>query len=318
MTARYLLRRALSLLVTLLLASVAIFGLLRLVPGSTAAAVAGADASPEQLAAIEADLGLHRPLPAQYGSWLHGILTGDLEKSYVLGRPIGELIRGGLGATLQLTLAAGLIAAVLGFLLGVLAATARNRLVRGAAKTVTTLALAVPPYASGTVLIAVFAVALPVLPPGGHASLAKDPDLAVQFLLLPAVCLALPVAAVLARFLADGLQSALGEDYTRAAAGLGVRRRRLILRHALPNALAPVITVAAVQVGNLLAGSAIVEALFAWPGLGQLLIQSIVSHDLLVVQDLLLLAVAAFVVLQLLGEAARAWLDPRIALRGAS
>lgn len=317
MTARYLLRRAVSLLVTLLLASVAIFGLLRLVPGSTAAAVAGDDADPAQLAAVSADLGLNRPLPAQYWTWLHGILTGQLHTSYILDQPIGRLIGHGLGATLELTSAAALIAVVAGLGLGLLAA-AGGRASRVVANAVTTLALAVPPYASGTVLIAVFAVAFPVLPSGGHASFTRDPEIAVQYLLLPAVCLGLPVAAVLARFLADGLRRALGEDYARTAAALGVRRRRLVLRHALPNALAPVITVAGVQVGNLLAGSAIVEALFAWPGLGQLLIQSITSHDLLVVQDLLLFAVTVFVVLQLLSDVARALVDPRISLPGAS
>lgn len=318
MTARHLLRRAVSLLVTLLIASVAIFGLLRLVPGSTAAALAGSDATPAEIAAINADLGLNRPLPAQYADWLHGVLTGHLQTSYILNQPIGALIRHGLGATLELTLAATVLAVVLGFALGVLAVTGRGGALRTAAKTVTTLALAVPPYASGTVLIAVFAVVFPVLPSGGHASLVREPGIAVQYLLLPALCLALPVAAVFARYLADGLHQALGEEYLRTASSLGVRRRRLIVRHALPNALAPLITVAGVQVGNLLAGSAIVEALFAWPGLGQLLVQSITSHDLLIVQDLLLLAVTVFVVLQLLSEVARAWLDPRIALRGAS
>ncbi|MGY4920508.1 ABC transporter permease [Streptomyces sp. 900116325] len=318
MTARHLLKRAVSLLVTLLVASVGIFGLLRLVPGSPAAAVAGPDATPAQIAAIDAALGLNRPLPIQYWTWLHGVLTGHLQHSYILNQPIGRLIGHGLGATVELTLSAAVIAVVLGLGIGVLAVTSRSRAVRTAANTVTTLALAVPPYASGTALIAVFAVAFPILPSGGHASLAQDPGIAVQYLVLPALCLALPVAAVLARFLADGLDKALGEDYIRTASSFGVRRHRLIVRHAMPNALAPLITVAGVQLGNLLAGSAIVEALFAWPGLGQLLIQSIISHDLLIVQDLLLFAVTVFVALQLLSDVARTWLDPRIALGAAS
>lgn len=316
MMARYLLRRSASLLVTLVLASVAVFGLLRLVPGDPASVVAGADATPQQLTAVRAELGLDRSLPAQYGQWLHGVLTGDLKNSYVLDQPIGRLIRDGLGATLELTFAAAAIAVFLGFVLGVLGSTSRSRTVRGLTGAITTMALAVPPYASGTALIALFAVALPVLPSGGRVPLLDDPQIGVQFLLLPAVCLALPVAAVLARFLKDGLDRALGEDYARLAAALGVRRSRLIVRHALPNALAPVVSVAGVQLGNLLAGSAIVEALFAWPGLGQLLIRSIVSHDVLVVQDLLLFAVTVFVVLQLAGDAVRVKLDPRIALGG--
>ncbi|QRP42610.1 ABC transporter permease [Amycolatopsis sp. FDAARGOS 1241] len=315
---RYALRRIPSMLLTLFLASVAIFGLTRLVPGSTVTAIAGSNATPATIQAITRDLGLDRPLPEQYWRWLHGLLTGDLQRSAVLGQPIGQLIARGLGATVELTVAAAVLAALLAFVLGVLGATSRRAFVRGAARSVMTFALAVPPYVSGTALIVVFGVLVPVFPVGGRVSLLQDPELGWQYLVLPALCLALPVSAVLGRFLADGLDQAFTEDFTRTATALGVRRGRLITVHALPNALPPVLTVAGIQLGNLLAGSAIVEALFAWPGVGQLLIQAITNHDYLLVQDLLLIAVTAFLVLQLLTDLGQAGLDQRTRLGGRS
>lgn len=312
----YTSRRLPSLLLTLVLASVAIFGLIRLIPGSTAAAIAGPNATQATIDAITRNLGLDKSLPEQYWRWLSGILTGDLQKSYVLDQPIAKLISRGLGATIELTTAAAVLAMILAFLLGVLGSTSRSRSVRSATRAVTTVALAVPPYASGTVLILVFAVLTPAFPVGGRVPLWQDPGLGWQYLVLPALCLALPVGAVLSRYLGDGLDLALREDFTRTATALGVPRRRLVTVHALPNALPPVITVAGVQLGNLLAGSAIVEALFAWPGLGQLMVQAITNHDYLLVQDLLLMAVTVFVVLQLLTDVVQAALDRRTELGG--
>lgn len=314
---RYILTRIPSLLLTLFLASVAIFGLVRLIPGSTATAIAGANATPKTIKTITANLGLDRPLPEQYWLWLRGILTGDLQKSAVLDQPIGRLIGRGLAATAELTLAAAALAVVLAFLLGVLGSTSRFRSVRAGTRAVTTVALAVPPYVSGTVLILVFAVMVPVFPVGGRVSLVDDAELGWQYLALPALCLALPVSAVLGRYLADGLDQALSEDFTKTATALGIRRRRVVAVHAVPNAMPTVVTVAGIQFGNLLAGSAIVEALFAWPGVGQLMIQAITNHDYLLVQDLLLIAVTVFLVLQLITDVAQVRLDQRIRI-GAS
>ncbi|MFJ4868766.1 ABC transporter permease [Streptomyces sp. NPDC088757] len=308
----YLLRRLPSALLVLLVASFVAFAVLRLVPGDPAAVLAGPDASAETEAAIRARLGLDEPLPAQYLRWLGGLLTGDLGPSYAIGGQTADLIGDGLGATVELTLAALLSVVVLGASFGILGATSRSRWVRTAVRVVTTGALAVPPFVTGVLLVLLFSVLLGVLPPGGRVPLLTAPDLGVQYLLLPALCLALPSAAVLGRYLKDGIERALGEDYVRTATAAGIAPRRLLWRHALPNALPPVVTLLGMQTGNLLGGAVLVEAIFAWPGLGQLAEQALVRRDYPVVQDLLLLLVTVFVLVQLLTDLVHAWLDPRI------
>lgn len=218
----YLLRRLPSALLVLLVASFVAFALLRLVPGDPAAVLAGPDASPETEAAIRARLGLDAPLHTQYLQWIGDLLTGDLGPSYAIGGQTADLIADGLGATAELTLGALLFVVVLGAAFGILGATSRNRWVRGTVRALTTAALAVPPFVTGVLLVLLFAVLLGVLPPGGRVPLLTAPDLGVQYLLLPALCLALPSAAVLGRYLKDGIERALAEDYVRTATAAGV------------------------------------------------------------------------------------------------
>lgn len=308
----YLLRRLPSALLVLLLASFLAFAVLRLVPGDPAAVLAGPDASAETEAAIRARLGLDDPLPAQYARWIGGLLTGDLGPSYAIGGETADLIGDGIGATVELTLGALLFVVVLGGFFGIVGATSRNRWLRGTVRVLTTGALAVPPFVTGVLLVLLFAVLLGVLPPGGRVPLLTAPDLGVQYLLLPALCLALPSAAVLGRYLKDSIERALAEDYVRTATAAGIAPRRLLWHHALPNALPPVVTLLGMQTGHLLGGAVLVEAIFAWPGLGQLAEQALVRRDYPVVQDLLLLLVAVFVLVQLLTDLVHARLDPRI------
>ncbi|MEU7069860.1 ABC transporter permease [Streptomyces narbonensis] len=308
----YLLRRLPSALLVLLLASLLVFAVLRLVPGDPAAVLAGPDASAEAEAAIRASLGLDDPLPAQYARWIGGLLTGDLGPSYAIGGRTADLIGDGIGATVELTLGALLFVVVLGAAFGIVGATSRNRWLRGTVRILTTGALAVPPFVTGVLLVLLFAVLLGVLPPGGRVPLLTAPDLGVQYLLLPALCLALPSAAVLGRYLEDSIGRALSEDYVRTATAAGIAPRRLLWRHALPNALPPVVTLLGMQTGHLLGGAVLVEAIFAWPGLGQLAEQALVRRDYPVVQDLLLLLVTVFVLVQLVTDLVHAWLDPRI------
>lgn len=309
---RHLLRRLPSALLVLLLASFVVFTLIRLVPGDPASSLAGPDASADTVAAIRARLGLDAPLLGQYVHWLGGLATGDLGPSYAIGGQTADLIGDGLGATVELTLGALLFVVLIGGALGVLGATSRSSWVRGAVRVVTTAALAVPPFVSGVLLVLLFAVVLGVLPPGGRVPLLTAPDLGVQYLLLPALCLALPSAAVLGRYLKDGIERALTEDHVRTATAAGIAPGRILWRHALPGALPPVVTLLGMQTGHLLGGAVLVEAIFAWPGLGQLAEQALVRRDYPVVQDLLLLLVTVFVLVQLLTDLVHAWLDPRI------
>ncbi|MFD7296270.1 ABC transporter permease [Streptomyces sp. NPDC059897] len=309
---RQLLKKLPSALLVLLLASFLIFAILRLVPGDPAEVLAGPDASPASVAAIRNQLGLDDPLFTQYAAWIGDLLRGDPGPSYATGGEVSDLIGDGLGATVELTLGALFFTVLLALLFGVLGATSRRGPVRAAVRALTTAALAVPPFVTGVLLVLVFAVGLRVLPAGGRIGLFEAPDLELQYLLLPALCLALPSAAVLGRYLGDGLERALAEDYVRTATAAGVAPRRLLWRHALPNALPPVVTLLGMQIGHLLGGAVLVEAIFAWPGLGQLAEQALTRRDYPVVQDLLLLLVAVFVLVQLLTDLLYALLDPRI------
>lgn len=308
----YLLKKIPSALLVLLLASFLIFGILRLVPGDAAETLAGSDASPATVAAVRHQLGLDEPLLTQYVSWLGDLLRGDLGPSYVIGGEVSDLITNGLGATAELTLGALFLTVALGLPLGVLGATSRRRPVQAVVRVLTTTALAVPPFVTGVALVLVFAVGLGLLPSGGRIGFLEAPDLELQYLLMPSLCLALPSAAVLGRYLKDSLERALDEDYIRTATAAGIAPRRLLWRHALPNALPPVVTLLGMQTGQLLGGAVLVEAIFAWPGLGQLAEQALNQRDYPVVQDLLLLLVAVFVLVQLLTDVLYALLDPRI------
>ncbi|MGW1024875.1 ABC transporter permease [Streptomyces sp. NPDC002577] len=308
----YLLKRIPSALLVLVLASLLIFAILRLVPGDAAESLAGPDASQASVDAIRHQLGLDQPWFTQYATWIGDLLHGDLGPSYSIGGQVAGLIGDGIGATAELALGALFFTVVIGLLLGVLGATSRRRPVRAAVRALTTAALAVPPFVTGVLLVLLFAVGLGVLPSGGRVGLLEAPDLEVQYLLLPSLCLALPSAAVLGRYLKDGLERALGEDYIRTATAAGVSRRRLLWRHAMPNALPPVVTLLGMQTGHLLGGAVLIEAIFAWPGLGQLAEQGLSRRDYPVVQDLLLLLVAVFVLVQLLTDLLYVLLDPRI------
>jgi peptide/nickel transport system permease protein len=315
---RYLLRRLPSAVAVLLLASVAIFGMLRLVPGDPATMLAGPDAPPEAVAAIRAELGLDQPLVSQYLSWLGHVLRFDLGRSYLIGGDIADLVRAGLANTLVLTGASVVLTVVGSIGLSLLWARTRSPLVDALLTTTNALALALPTFVTGVLLVLVFGLWLPVLPTGGTPpdGFSTRPDLAVQYLLLPAVCLALPATAGLTRFLTEALRTELAAPYVVTAQAAGVRPRRLLVAHALPAALPTYLTALGLQVGGLLGGAVLVEAVFTWPGLGQLAARAIDSRDYPVVQVLLLLSVAVFVAVQLLTDLVHAWLDPRVRIGG--
>jgi peptide/nickel transport system permease protein len=315
----YLLRRLPSLAAVLAVSSVLIFGLIRLVPGDPATTLAGANATPDAVAAIRHQLGLDQPLLAQYFRWLGDLLTFDPGRSYIIGGGIGPLVGDALGNTLLLTGSALLLAVLSALLLGPLWAGTRRRRLEHLLTGVNTLAIAIPTFVLGVALALVFGVLVPVLPAGGvpRAGLLADPSITAQYLLLPAVCLGLPVGAVLTRYLAESLRTELAKPYVVTALAAGVARRRLLFRHALRNVLPTSLTVLGLQTGALLGGAVLVEFTFSWPGLGLLIERAVTGRDYPVVQVLLMLSVTVFAVLQLLTDAAHALLDPRIRLGGA-
>lgn len=310
----YSLRRIPSGLAILAVSSVVIFFLLRATGGDPAAVKAGPDASPETITAIRVELGLDRPIMIQFLDWVASLFTGDLGNSLVTNAPIAELIGNSLQSTLLLTLAATILAVVLGGALGVVMATVRNGPVQAAVNAVTGLLLSVPTYVSGVLLIFVFAVILGVLPVGGHVPFFEDPEIAVQYLFMPALCLAMPAAAVLARFLSSSMRQVMDEDFIRTGQAKGLTRRRLLTHHIVPNSLPPVFTILGIEIGQMLGGAIVVEAIFAWPGVGGVLAQAVLTRDYFLVQDILLIAVAVFVLMQILTDLAHAAVDSRVRL----
>ena len=310
----YLVKRLPSALLVLVIASALIFSMLRLVPGDPASALAGPDATPASVAAIRTSLGLDQPLWRQYLHWLGGLVRLDFGRSYAVGGDIGSLVVAGLGNTLMLALSALVIAVGLALAASICAVLSRRRWVEATLTAANTLALALPAFVTGVLLVLLFAVVWPVLPAGGvpPAGFWADPQISAQYLALPSVCLALPVAAALTRFLTEALRTELDRPYVLTARSLGVSRRRLVLRHAMPSALPAMLTVLGIQTGNLLGGAVLVEALFVWPGLGQLVQQAILKRDYPLVQVLLLLSVLVFVLVQLGTDLVHAYLDPRI------
>lgn len=315
---RYLLTRAVAALPVLVLASIGIFSLVRVMPGDPAATLAGPDATDEMRSAIRTELGLDQPFLGQYVTWMRDVFSFDFGESFRLGGDVGELVREGAVNTVLLTGTSLLLAAAGAALTAVVAVWLDRAWLDNLLATLNTLALAVPSFAVGTLLVLAFAVRLPVLPAGGlpPAGLWSQPDITLQYLLLPALALALPIWAVLTRYLTESLRTQLNSPHVTTARAAGIPRRQLVLRHSLSNALPPAVTVFGIQIGALLGGSLLIENIFAWPGLGRLLGEAINTRDYPVVQVLLLLSVAVFVLAQLSTDVVQAALDPRVRLSG--
>jgi len=317
---RYLIRRLPSALAVLALASVLIFLLIRLVPGDPATTLAGPGAPPQALAELRSELGLEGSLPSQYLSWVGSVVTLDFGRSFVIGGDIGTLIAEGLGNTLVLAGAALAIALVLSLLAGLAAVILDSRWLNAVLAAFSTAGLALPTFVTGPVLILVLAVLLPVFPAGGTppGGPFEEPGATLEFLILPAICLGLPVAAALSRFLTESLRTQMRQPYVMTARALGIPRRRIVVTQVLRNALPAAMTALGIQVGYLLGGAVLVETIFAWPGLGQLIAKAIGGRDYPLVQVLLLLSVVVFVAIQLATDLIHAYLDPRVRLGGRS
>lgn len=312
----YVLRRLGTAVVVLFVVSVAVFALLHLAPGDPAAVLAGPDAPPETVDAIRSELGLDRSPVQQYTDFVGDLLTGDLGESYTVRRPISELIGQRVGSTLQLTIAATILLVVLGVAIGAGMATTRSKLLRRVLDQLSTLCLALPPFVSGVILIFVFAVAWQVLPSGGDAPFLAEPSASFKRLILPSIAMALPSAPVVARLLATEMRRTAELEHVQTARAKGASERRVTWRHVVPNSLGPPIVEVGIRVGHMLGGAIVAEAIFARSGLGSLLIRAVTSRDYRLAQVLLMMAVAAAILAQLVGELLIARLDPRVRLGG--
>lgn len=307
-----LLRRFASLTATALLVTVIAFVTLRVLPGDPALLIVGTEGDPAAVERIRRLLGYDRPLPVQLLDWLGGALRGDLGTSLRYNLPVTELIAGRLDVTLPLTGAASLLAVFIAGPLGIYAATRRGRPGDAAAVVFSQAGLSLPSFWVGMLLIVLFSVRLRWLPAAGYVPWAQDPAAWARSLLLPALALALPQAAVLTRLVRSSVLEVLGKDYVRFARAKGLSERVVLYRHALRNALIPPLTVLGLQVGQLLAGSIVIETVFALPGLGQLLLNAITARDLPVVQGAVAFAALVVVLVNFLVDALYVLIDPRV------
>ena len=310
----YLIQRVAQTIPVLILASIIVFVFLRLVPGDPAVTLAGPDATPEIVAAVRQQIGLDRPLPLQYVMWLQNVLQGDLGRSYVNGLPIAQLIGTALPATVELTLAALILAVVVGIPTGILSAVRHQGPVDRTLTTGNALALGIPNFWLAILLILCFSVWLRWLPPGGRVPFMDDPGTAWRFLVLPAVTLFPSIGAAVSRFTRAAMLEVLHEDYIRTAHAKGLSGWAVITGHALRNALIPVITFLGMQLGRLMGGAVIIENVFAWPGVGRLILLGVLNRDYAVVQGGLLLLVMLFVVINLAVDLLYGVCDPRVRL----
>jgi peptide/nickel transport system permease protein len=314
--ARYVAARLLRAAPALFLVSVAVFMLIRLLPGDPAAVMAGPDATPQQIAALRLRYGLDQPLPAQYVAWLGRVLQGDLGVAYRTGQPVAALILERAPATLYLALGAMAVIGVVGGAVGIFGAVRPRHPLTRLIAVANAAGLSIPTFWLGILLILLFAVALRWLPPSGYADPIERPMDFVRFLIMPAVTLGAVSAAVVARFLTSSMHEVQSADFIRTAHAKGLRERVVVGRHVLKNALPPVITVMAIQFGHLLGGAVITEAIFAWPGLGRLMLEAIGSRDYQTLQATILLTVVTFTVVNLAADIVTGLIDPRVRYAG--
>jgi peptide/nickel transport system permease protein len=300
---RLAVRRLALTLPTILAAATLVFSLIHLVPGDPVDVMLGESAQAADREALRRTLGLDRPVPLQYAAFLRGLARADLGRSLVHGTPVAGLLAARIPATVELTVAAMLIAVALALPLGLLAAARPGTWIDRASVGFALLGVSLPSFWLGPMLIILFAIDLRWLPVSGRGTWAH--------LALPAVTLGLGMAAILTRMTRASVLECLGEDYVRTARAKGVGRGRILTRHALRNALAPVITILGLQFGALLAGTVITETIFAWPGLGRLLIDAINQRDYPVVQGCILTIATSFVAANALADLVNLWLDPR-------
>ncbi len=309
---RYGLSRLGQTVITVVLVSLALFVILRSVPGDPARTLAGADAPQEQVDAIRAEYGLDRPLPVQYATWLGHLLRGDLGQSITYSRSVTSLAWSALRPTLELIAFAMAFAIVLGIPIGILAATRARKLTDLIISYVSAFLLGFPTFWFGLLALMVFSVRLRWLPTSGYVSYFDDPIKGLKSALLPAASLGLVQAMTLARFVRAAMLEALQGDFVRTARAKGASNRRVVWRHALPNALVPTVTILGIQLGFLLSGAVVIERVFTRPGIGSLLVGGIQARDYALVQGVVLMVVLWYALINLLVDLSYGVLDPRI------
>jgi peptide/nickel transport system permease protein len=312
--ARHLFVRLYSMALTLAGLTVLVFLMLRLIPGTVVEQMIGADAvvSQQMVADLRRFFGLDQPWYVQYWGWLSRVFQGDLGTSWRTGKPVLQLILERLPITLELTVLAVGFALVVGMAAGIVSAIRQDRTVDQVTRVGALLGLSVPVFWQGTMLILFFSLYLRWMPPVVWVDLFTDPRRNLTIMLLPAICLGTASAANIARTTRSGMLDVLRSDYVRTAVGKGLGARAVLLKHAMKNALIPVVTVAGLQMGVLLGGTVVVEEVFTLPGVGRLVLWSIYQRDYPLTQSTIVFIGALFMTINLLVDLLYGWLEPRI------
>lgn len=304
--------RTFGVAVTLLVAAAIIFLLLDIMPGDPARFMLGINATEDAVAALRLDLGLDKPAFERFFIWLFGMLQGDLGVSYAQRAPVAELMLERLQVSLPLALSALALSTLIGLPIGIIAAQNRGKLGDTSAMILAQIGIAVPNFWFAMLLVLFFAVTWRIFPPGGFVPWAENPWLAARSLILPAIALALPQAAILARVMRTSLVDVMQADFIRTARAKGLTRNQAIWRHGVRNALLPVLTIMGLQFAFLIAGTIIVENVFYLPGLGRLIFSAISARDLILVRSAILVLVAMVILVMFIVDLAYAFVDPRI------
>lgn len=305
-------RRLLQIVPVIILVSIVVFAMMRLIPGDPVLVLVGPDAPQEVVDQMRIKMALDHPMWEQYLVWVRNILRGDLGVSFINGYPVSRLINSKLPATMQLSAAALVVALLISLPTGIISALQHGAWPDHLATIFTSLAMGIPSFWLGILLVILFSLKLQLLPPSGYVSLTENPVTGLKFIIMPALTLGIYISAVFARFIRSSILETLFQDYVRTAYGKGLSGRLVVTRHVLRNALIPVVTVFGIQFGALLGGAVITETIFDWPGVGRLLVQSIQNRDYSIVQALILLAVMVYLVVNLFTDLLYGAIDPRV------
>ncbi len=311
----FIVRRLAEAVLVIFLASLAVFFAVRLIPGDPAELIAGDDASTEDVDEIRARLGLNDSALVQYWNWVTDASQGDFGTSYTRNLPVRKLLRNAVQPTLELAVAGYIFAVLVGLPIGILAGIKPGGIADYFATGFTIFTLGIPNFILGLLLLWVVGVEFGWLPVSGRVAVSENPLEAMRFLILPTIAVGSALAAVLARFVRASVQEVMNQDYVRTARAKGLGERQVVLRHAMRNALIPVITVLALQLGGLISGALVIEIVFSRPGFGSLLINSVVGRDYVLLQALLAVLVAIFIAANTIADIAYGFADPRIRVR---
>lgn len=305
-------RRAVTGGAVLLLVSLMVFAVVHMVPGDPAEMMLGQNATPESLAILRRELRLDQPLPMQYVLWAAGVVRGDFGRSVSIDQPVASILRERLPATVMLTIGGMFVALAVGIPLGVAASLVRGSRIDFSISLIAFLGVSIPQFWLGILLILLLSLQLGWLPPGGFVDITANPIEGLRRLIMPSLALGLTLAAIISRMTRSSMLEVIRQDYVRTARSKGMPERRVVLRHALRNAMIPTLTVIGIQIGYLIGGAIVIEEVFYWPGLGRVVLHAVNYRDLPLLQGATMVIATAFVAVNLLVDVAYTLLDPRV------